>query len=151
MSQKIRIKDNRFLKITKTVFVVLSALVTVFELFQAAGFAVTKVFLRPYAVGIAVMCCLLAAAIVLTLKGRYVSSLILTVVSTVGLTAVGYIITHPAADSDGWIISGIPEGVLWKYFAPSLLLIIPAVMIAREAARVREIEEIRRPYERQFD
>lgn len=148
--EKYKLPETRGQKITRSVFVILTAAAILFQLFQAAGFAVNYQFMRPYATALLIFSGLLLAALILSLCKKYLLSLIGTAVGTVGIAAVGYMLTHPITETDGLYISGVPEAAFWKNFAPCLLLIIPAVMLFVNELRRRKLEEETRPYEKQF-
>lgn len=144
-------KPSQTEKLLRLVFLIAAGAEVLFQLFQAAGFALLYDFLRGYALGIVLLSLLLTAALVLCLFRQYLPSALLTLLSTVGLTALGYALSHPVVDPGESYISGIPEGVFWKFFAPSLLLLIPILALTVSSLRRKKEAYDNMPYEKQFD
>ena len=145
-----KIKRQKTEKIWFVIFAVYGAAVAIFELWQAAGFALLHDFLRPYAFWIALLALFIAAAVIFASRRGYLVSLILTVTGSVGLSAIGYALSHPAQLADEYFISGVDPSVFWKYFAPSLLLTVPAIALFVIGLRQKKAEEEAKPYEKQF-
>ena len=150
------LKESRLQKVTRVVLVVLLVLAVLFQLFQSSMFFLLYPFLHGYATAILIFALLYVAALVFTCMKRRKAfccgaSLLLTAVSSIGLAAAGFMLTHPVTDTEDYYISGVPESAFWKYFAPMLLLIVPAaILFVAELRRVRKEEELT-PYEKQFD
>lgn len=145
------VKHTRTENTLRLVFVLLSAAEVLFQLWQAAGFFLNYDFLRSYATGLAILSLLLLTAFVLALFRKYLPAALLTLFSTVGITAVGYALSHPVTNTGADYISGIPESVFWKFFAPSLLLLIPILLLMADAFRRKKLAYENMTYEKQFD
>lgn len=141
---------DSFEKRTRLVFVLLTGLCVLFQLFQLGGLRISYPFLAPYTNVAFAGVLLLAASFVTALCRRYLPTLLCTAAGALLLVGAGFAMTHPAADKNGQTLTGIPAGALWKYFFPALLLLIPAVMLFVYALRRHRREEEARPYEKQF-
>ena len=134
----------------RIVFIVLTSLEAAFQLFQAAGFALIREFLRPYATALALFSLFLILSAVLSGLKKYLASGIFTLISVFGIATVGYILTHPVIEADKLYISGIDEGVFWTHYSHALLLILPALFLFLNELKRRKLEEDAKPYEKQF-
>jgi len=137
-------------KIWFIIFTAAGALVAAFELFQAAGFAVLHDYMRPYALTIMLLALSVIAAMILAKFRSYTASLVLTAIGSIGLSAVGYALTHPVKLTDEYYVSGLDTAIFWKFFAPSLLLLIPAAALVILNLKRKKTEYDARPYEKQF-
>ena len=132
------------------IFTAASIVAAVFELFHAAGLAITKDYMRPYALWIAILGLLFAVSVIFASRRAYLVSLILTVTGSVGLSAIGYALANPVKLAEEYYVDGLGMGVFWKYFAPTLLLIIPALALFVIGLKRKKREENEKPYEKQF-
>lgn len=144
------IKESAGQKKLRLVFIILTSLEAAFQLFQAAGFALIKEFLRPYATALAIFAVALIISAILSGLKKYLASGILTAISSFGTATVGYILTHPVIEADKNYISGIDEGVFWTHYSHALLLILPAILLVINEIKRKKLEEDLMPYEKQF-
>ena len=134
----------------RLVFLLLTGFSVLFQLFQIGGLRLQYAFLAPYTnFAFAGILCL-AASFVFALLRRYLPALLFTAAGVFLLVGTGFAMVNPAANSEGQTVTGIPAGVLWKFFVPLFLLLIPAAILFAHALRRRRREEASRPYEKQF-
>ena len=145
-----QIKETSTQRILRTAYIFLISLETAFQLFQAAGFALIKEFLRPYALALAVFSVFFIVSAILAGLKKYLPSGIFTLIASFGIAAVGYMLTHPVIEADEYYISGIDEGVFWTHYSHALLLILPAIILIINEIRRKKLEEDAKPYEKQF-
>ncbi len=144
------LSSSRSERVLRLLFVVFAGLCSLFQAFQATGFLLNYTFMEGYATGLFVLTACLLAALVLTLLRRYLPAALLTLVGSVGITAVGFALSHPVTNSGKDYISGIPEGVFWKFFAPTLLLLIPIILLTVDSIRKKKAADDAVVYEKQF-
>lgn len=144
------IKESPSQKRLRVIYIILISLETAFQFFQAAGFAITMEFMRPYATALFVFSLMFIVSAILAGLKKYLPSGILTLIAGVGVAAVGYILTHPVIEADKYYISGIDEGVFWTHYAHALLLVAPAVILTVNEIKRKKLEEESKTYEKQF-